>query len=236
MSASGSSYRKVTVVLKDAPTHADFNRRILEYLKDRHRQINTAGFTVAIEAADSLNLNEFVRKGVESLPALISFSDSVPLVYGVNSIIAALARMEAAQPSDVAVSGGSQPAPPQAVDHQESFYQFVMKEMESGEQDDPNSPSTITAYNQESLEQPLTPELIEEKTKAFSKNYTDRRLPTGMKHSSFSGRSAGAAPPPSSRLSVRPLPPKMDVDAYIRQNNFDKGEEMLMRRIAENMG
>ena len=88
-----SKYTKVSIVLKDAINHNEYNRRIIEYLNDRHMAINDNMFTVAIDVADDTNINEFVLKGVESVPAM-KINKEEPFIYGVNSILSALAKLE----------------------------------------------------------------------------------------------------------------------------------------------
>lgn len=51
-------FTNVTVYLRD------YNRRIMDYLNDRHKAVNDNQFTVAVEVVDSRNLNDYVCAGM----------------------------------------------------------------------------------------------------------------------------------------------------------------------------
>lgn len=151
-------YTKVLIVLKDASNHVEYNRRILDYLNDRHTAINDNKYTLAIEVADDQSINHYVLQGMQSVPAMKAHIDE-PFVYGVNSIIAALAKMKVdPKPHPVPVLPQPKPSP------KDNFYsQMIIEEMASKEQEDPDEPSTVKAYRQDLPEAPLTDKFIEEK-------------------------------------------------------------------------
>ena len=225
-----ATYSKVLVVLKDADNHMDYNKRIIEYLNDRHTAINDNKYTIAIEVADDNNINDFVLEGVESLPA-IRVNEDQPFTYGVNSILAALAKLEVANRSSF-TNGGTQSQPKtesflieKAEDNcQNPFYDMVMQEMKCDDQEDPDAPSTVKAYHQDLPETPLTERSIEEKSKQYNKIYEQRR-----------NRGPQRAPPKKQQTQLSGPPSKMNVDSFIAKGGYDKGEELIMRQIAQNL-
>ncbi len=218
------SYTKVSVVLKDSPSHDDYNKRIIEYLNDRHPAINDNKFTIAIEVADDSNINDYVREGMESIPA-IKISEDSSYVYGVNSIIALLSKLEMPAPSSGArMIRDPSPAIESLNDESNAFYKMAMEEMQCDDQEDPDAPSTLKAYHQETPEAPLNDKAIEEKTKAYSRIYEERRKRFANKNG------------PARHGAIKPAEKgKVDVDKFIQSGGFDKGEEMLMRQIAQNL-
>lgn len=226
-----SRYSKVLIILKDAPNHTDYNKRILEYLNDRYTAINDNMFSIAIDVADDSNINEFALKGIESVPAMhINKNDS--FIYGVNSILATLAKLEiidndVEQQSQNNKQGFVASSNANQDDSQENnaFYDMVMEEMKCDDQED-NSPSTLKAYNQESLESPLNEKSIEEKAKAYNKIYDQRRNRNGGK----------AGPKQTPRRASNDITPSgINVDNFIAKGGYDKGEELFMRQIAQNL-
>ena len=219
-------YTKVSIILKDAPNHVDYNKRIIEYLNDRHSAINDNMFTVAIDVADDANINDFVLEGIESVPAMKVFEDE-PFIYGVNSILSTLAKLEIIDNK----KAGAATKPSESQDNftskadsgSESFYDMVMEEMKCEDQEDPDSPSTLKAYNQDVPESPLTDKSIEEKAKRYNQIYEQRRK-----------RNGGRAPPKQSK-GLETSNTKVNVDAMIAKGGYDKGEEMFMRQIAQNL-
>jgi hypothetical protein len=216
-----SGRANILIVLKDASSHMDYNRRILEYLNDRHTAINDNMFTISIDVVTNDNINDYVRAGIESIPAL-QMADSEEYIYGVNSILAGLARLEIKSAS---VSHKIGPEPDHDTDsHSNAFYEMALKEMKCDDQEDPDAPSTLRAYHQDTPEAPLNDKSIEEKTKAYTRIYEDRRKRCTGK----SGKSGPIKPPPVG-------PGRVDVDRFIQSGGFDKGEELLMRQIAQNL-
>jgi hypothetical protein len=220
---SQTRFSKVLVVLKDASSHNDYNKRLLEYLNDRHTAINDNKFTIAIEIADDSNINEFALQGVTSLPAMrISTQD--PYIYGVNSIIAMLAKLEM-------IDNGKSVNVKPTDESSNAFLSMALEEMQNGEEDDDTAPSTIKAYREDFAETPLSEKMIEEKTKAYSKIYEDRRRKT----ETLGGRKSAEVKYTPGGNARRSGAKTVDVDSFIQKGGFDKGEEMLMREIAANL-
>ena len=211
----------VLIVLKDSSSHMDYNRRILEYLNDRHPAINDNMFTISIDVVTNDNINDYVRAGIESIPAL-QMADSEEYIYGVNSILAGLARLEI---KNAPVLHKMVPEPDHDIDcHSNAFYEMALKEMKCDDQEDPDAPSTLRAYHQDTPEAPLNDKSIEEKTKAYTRIYEDRRK-----------RCAGKSGKGGPSKAPTPGPGRVDVDRFIQSGGFDKGEELLMRQIAQNL-
>ena len=221
-------YTKVSIVLKDAEKHNDYNKRIIEYLNDRYMALNDNLFTIAINVANDSNINDYVLQGMESVPAM-RISKDEDYIYGVNSIISTLAKLEIINNTPTEVSGESvsQKQNPEYGVPQEtatsSFYEMALKEMELDDQEDPDAPSTLKAYREEQ-EVPLTEKYIEEKAKAYDKIYESRRQAQGKQ-----APARHTAP----RKAVKPG--GVDIDTFIKKGEYDKGEEMLMRQIARNL-
>ncbi len=233
-----SGYTKIVIILKDADNHADYNRRIMDYLNDRHTTINDNMFSIAIEVVDDKNINDYVASGMESIPAMLVHEDE-PYVYGVNSILSALARLEimesvpAAPPSAPKKSKFiTQPSATVSSSMDDgannAFYDMIMEEMKNDEQEDPDAPSTLKARHQDLPETPLNDRAIEEKTKAYSKIYKDRQRQNSQR------KVAPMANPRGNYAAATNT--KMDIDSFISKGGYDKGEEMFMRQIAANLG
>ena len=221
-------YTKATIVLKDAPNHAEYNKRIIEYLKDRHTAINDNMFTIAIDVADETNIDDYALDGMESVPAIQVHADD-GYIYGVNSILSTLAKLE--------IVGSSQPVAKQRSEYpaeqpkksggqsdSSAYYDMVMQEMKCDDQEDPDTPSSLKAYNQEVPESPLTEKSIEEKAKAYNSIYDQRRKRNTTTH----GKKQHSRKSTSASTTV-------NVDKFIASGGYDKGEEMFMRQIAENL-
>ncbi len=211
-------FSKVTIVLKDDLRHDEYNKRIIDYLNDRHTAINNNMFTIAIDVADDSNINDYVKDGMESIPAMRVSADQ-PYIYGVNSIMAALSKLEIVQ---------SQPSKQKFASSRDedtsSFYKMALEEMQKDDQEDPDAPSTLKAYHQELPEAPLTERMIEEKAKAYERIYEQRR-----------NRNKGTENMKQPRKTKDRPSQGLDVDQFIANGKFDKGEEMLMRQITENL-
>lgn len=222
------TYSKVLLVLKDADNHSDYNKRIIEYLNDRHCAINDNKFTISIEVADDSNINDFVVEGVESLPAM-RVHEGESFIYGVNSILATLAKLEILNKStftngDQADMRKEQLQTTPDKECENPFYDMVMQEMKCEDQEDPDAPSTVKAYHQDLPETPLNERSIEEKAKQYNKIYEQRR-----------NRGAQRAPPKRQPTPASGSLSKMNVDAIIAKGGYDKGEELIMRQIAQNL-
>lgn len=233
------AYTKISIVLKDSVKHEDYNKRIIEYLNDRHMEINDNMFTIAIDVADDSNINDYVLNGMESVPAM-KINNEGSFTYGVNSILSTLAKLELIENRPTDNKGTSHgkteklnPAPSQHKSTSEEdvnpFYQMALEEMKSDDQEDPDKPSTIKPYQQDFSESPLTDKMIEEKSQMYNKIYEERK----QRNSSTSGpmrKNQSRMSNPQTKTSKQ-----VDVDNFIRKGGYDKGEEMLMRQIAENL-
>lgn len=218
-------------MLKDADTHDDYNKRIIEYLNDRYMAINDNMFTIAINIVDDSNINDYVLQGMESVPAM-KISQDDDYIYGVNSILSTLAKLEII---DNAPTENTDHITPQQKTHEptystsnevvsDSFYEMALNEMKLDDQEDPDAPSTIKPYREDLQETPLTDKLIEEKSKAYNAIYESRKQKQGR-------------PVPTPRSGPRKTIKTggVDVDKFIQKGGYDKGEEMLMRQIAQNL-
>lgn len=225
------SYTKVSIILKDAPNHEDYNKRIIEYLNDRHTAINDNMFTIAIEVVDDNNLNDYVLQGMESVPAMLITQDE-PYVYGVNSILSMLSKLEIIENGAPSKGNGDKMtsaygASNDSSNHVDAFYNMALQEMKSDDQEDPDAPSSIKPYQQDYSESPLTEKMIEEKSQAYNKIYEERGRRNGK---------PGKRPTPSKHSKpIKGARTGVDVDKFIQSGGFDKGEEMLMRQIAQNL-
>lgn len=226
------TYSKVLIVLKDATNHSDYNKRIIEYLNDRHTAINDNQYVIVIDVADDNNINDFVLEGVESLPAIRLSPDS-DFLYGVNSILASLAKLEI-----ITKQNNNEPESKSSFvnkkeeDCSNPFYDMVMQEMNCDEQEDPDAPSTVKAYHQELPETPLTERSIEEKSKEYNKIYEQRRTRGTQKPLSKTRKQSNQV---SSRGFSKDISSSMNIDDMISKGGYDKGEELIMRQIAENL-
>lgn len=215
-------YSKVLIVLKDDPKHDEYNKRIIDYLNDRHTIINNNMFTIAIDVADDTNINDYVRDGMESIPAMRTNTNE-PYIYGVNSIMAALSKLEISQIQQPAAQISNQDFAQKVEEQSKSLYhQMLLEEMKSGEPDDPNSPSTIKPPQQELPEAPLTDKMIEEKAKAYDKIFQERN-----------SRNQNNASMKAMRKTKDTFNSGLDRSKYLE--GLGKGEELLMRQIAESL-
>ncbi len=201
--------------MKDSVKHDEYNKRILDFLNDRYTIINDNHYTIAIEVADDTNINKFAIQGVTSLPAM-TIGDTNEFIYGVNSILSQLAQLEISIPSK------SIPDIVQETNNSTSnaFYDMVLEEMKNSEQEDPDAPSTLRPYHQDLPETPLTEKMIDEKSKAYDKIYEERRKRN---------------PARQVRQNPKSAPTSINVEKLIQDGGYDKGEELLMRQIVQNL-
>ena len=173
-------YTKVSIILKDDDNHTDYNKRIIEYLNDRHMSINDNMFTIAIDLVDDSNMNDYVLEGLESVPA-IKITEGEPFIYGVNSILATLAKLEIVDNTDNVdpdinhINTTASKKVSKATDSLNAFYEMSLQEMQSDDQENPDVPSTLRAYNQDFTETSLTEKEIEEKSQAYNQIYEERK-------------------------------------------------------------
>lgn len=230
------AYTKISIYLKDSAGHNDYNQRIMEYLSDRHTALNDNMYTIAITVVDDTNIDDCVLNGMESIPAL-QIAKNEEFVYGVNSIMAMLAKLEILQSDNTVIASNKRESMKIEREHTDSreridthdgdgpsFYELSLIEMQSGEEDDHDKPSTIRTRGQDLPETRLNDRTIEDKIKSITQIYDER--------SRKASRQNRGAPPPQTKSTKST---KVNVDNIIQKESYDKGEALLMRQIAESM-
>lgn len=159
---------RVDVLLKDSDESYAHNCRIMDYLNDRYKKLNDAQYAIAIDIIDDDNINDYVKRGVESIPALIVDDD---IEYGVNNILATLAKLEVSKTSKRLKEDKLS----SEEDHQQQFRDRVLKEMMSGTQDDNESASTVKVKGQDYAETPINDKDISEKMSQYDSYYSERK-------------------------------------------------------------
>lgn len=211
--------RKVRILLKDSDESEVHNIQIMEYLNERHRPINDAGYAITIDIVDDTNINKFIKQGVTSIPAIILPNDDDPM-YGVNNIIATLAKLEIMQNNQVQSDrfGGNYQDDPD-----ESFRETILKEMMSGEQEDENKTSSIRAKGQDIADRPPDEKDIDAKMAKYDSYYSGRGKAPG-------GKKSKGPPTPVKIPSA-----KQNIEKLIADKGYDKGEAAFMREVARNL-
>ena len=215
-----SGYKRVSILLRDTEDSQLHNERILEYLNDRHQQLNDVKFAVAIDIVDNDNINKFIKKGITSIPALIVDND---IQYGVNSILATLAKLE--------IMNNTLPNDPftdriDGDDPEQAFRDRALKEMMSDEQDDIDSKSSVRAKGQDFAETPISEKDISEKMSQMDSYYAERK----KRNNPMSKKSKFTPGKPPVVPSA-----KQNVEKLIAEKGYDKGEAAFMREIARNL-
>ena len=218
-----STYTKVTILLRDSPKQIDYNKRIIEYLSDRITSINDNKFTIGITIIDNSNLNDYIKKGVESIPALL-LTPNDPYIYGVNSILSMLAKLEIIQHDSKEDSKKDDFKESNKTTSDEgdinSFYAMALAEMKSGEEDDHETASSVKPHLQDLAETPLTDKMIEEKRKAYDSIYESRKNKNGKA-------------PPKAKSSNSNKNTSVNLDTIT--DGYTDAERMLMEQIAQNI-
>lgn len=203
------AFTKVTVFLRDEENHVDYNRRILDYHKDRHKAINDSKFSIAIEVVYRSNPNAYVLGGMASVPALRVVKEE-NCIYGVNSILATLVKLEI-----VGAAEGSRPQktkPAVKAPVKDWFFDMALQEMRSNEQEDDSTLSTVRPHHADTPDTPPNTKTIEEKTREIVKIYEDRKRRNGQRPSSAAASSRATGPPETVAWSRR-FPAKIDVES-----------------------
>lgn len=209
-----TSFRRITVLLKESPDDTAYNKQILEYLNDRHQELNNANYAIGIEIVDDSNINKFIRLGVSSTPALM-LEDNIE--YGVSSIIAILAKLEITQEALV---------PTKAMEpDNDAHYQLVMEEMRGDEQEDEHSSSSVKPKHQDYSESPMSEGDIQSRMSKYSAIYDARKQKDPRNK-----QKATPAPKTKNVSSAR-----ADVEKLISSKGYDRGEAAFMREIAKNL-
>ncbi len=214
----------VLILIKNEEKHKEFNSRLLEYVNDRHSYINNNGFRIKFDIIDSDNMDDYVSKGVESIPAMLIHTD---VVHGVNTILSDLAKLEMIKADPPARRGSSEGFETEKATQPKtgpaSFHDMAMREMLSGDQEDESGcgPSTVSIKNQ-NVETPMDDKTIEDKRAVYDSMMADRK--------SRSQRANKSLPKSSTRIA-----PQKDLFKTIQNENYDKGEEMFMKSVIANM-
>lgn len=209
-------FQRITILLKDSSDDEQYNKRIIEYLNDRHQELNNVGYAIAIEVVDDGNISKYIKSGVSSTPALMIDTN---IEYGVNSIIATLAKLElSTSPAISKFTGGDEED-----EYATAHHKKILAEMHSGEPDDENTPSTVK-INREDSEAPMSDRDREARMSKFDAIYKNREKNNPMnKHSK-------TAPVPTNVPSA-----KKNVDKLIESKGYDAAEAAFMREIAKNL-
>ena len=199
-------FKRITILLKESSVEDDYNKRIVEYLNDRHRKLNDIGFVIAVEMIDDSNINKFIKLGITSTPALMVEDD---IQYGVNSILATLAKLEIVSPPQMdhfADNAGSELA--------DAHHNMLLEEMNSTEQEDenPSEPSMSSGD-------------MESRMSAYNSIYDAR------KKRNTPGRSKPTSTPPKHPAKVSDA--KRNVENLIASKGYDAGEAAFRKANAK---
>lgn len=227
------SYSKISLFLKDSDNHIEFNKRILDYLNDRYTILNDNYFTITIDVVDDEHLNDYVLRGLQSLPALEYDNE---YLYGVNSILAALSKLEMLDNSQT--NDNTQAAPEvrkeETFDQRQkhasfdSFHEMAMKEMQSEEQETQDALPTEKYGKSDFQEAPLNSQDIQDKMQKLSGIYEKRK----QKHG---GSSVSTNPNRSNNKNHNKPSDPINIEKILKSENYDQGESMFLRSIARNM-
>ncbi len=214
-----ANLQRVGILLRDSEESDEHNIRIMEYLNDRIHYLNDAGYAIAIDIVSDDNLNSFVRKGIVSIPALVLDDETE---YGVNAIIATLAKLEVANPPK---SKKSKFLSRDDADPDEEYRDKILKEMMSGEEDpkDEIVPSSTNMRGQD-MDMPPSKQELAAKMAKYDAIYASRN-----KKGPPSGRKS-VAPPVAKAPSA-----KQNVEKLIAKEGYDAAEAAFMRDIASRL-
>jgi hypothetical protein len=214
-------FEKVIVYLRDADDHEELNIRVMDYLNDRYRFLNDAGFVIAIEVIDDSNINKFMKQGISSVPA-IRINEETD--FGASNVMAALARLEMV-PKKTSKSAFEEKDP--VISHHER----MLQEMLSDEPEDDKTPSSIKLKNQDIADSPHNKNELQQKLAQYDSIYSSR-----LKKSNMQGRRSNVSAKKVNNINNKAIPTaKENVEKLIRSEGFDKGEAAFMREIARNI-
>lgn len=212
--------QKVNILLKDSDESESHNIQILEYLNERYTQLNDVGYAIAIDIVDDSNINRFIKEGITSIPALY-IDNPTDAEYGVNAIIATLAKLEIKQSSNHMDTFMNHTRD----DPEKAFRDMAMKEMLSGEQEDENATTSIRARGQDISDRPPNDKDIDAQMAKYDSYYAERKKrnmpPIKRGKSNFAPNKIPSA--------------KQNVEKLIADKGYDKGEAAFMREIARNL-
>lgn len=219
------NYTKVKIIFKESRSHEEYNKRIIDYLKDRHTILNDNYFIIQPIIATENDINGFIKKGVRSLPAM-KIDGEDEFIFGVNSIIATLAQME--QP---VVQQVQQVQPLQDIKktNDEIIRNKILEEMmnteEEGEEVQPSKYGTT--------ESPMSDTDFDEKMKKMTAIYDARkqdanqrkpvRHNTGNKINSQSRNN-------NQQVQAQYISPNAGLKDIIKNSNFDNIEKMMLQQ------
>ncbi len=220
-----AKYQKVNIVLKDDPRHDTDNERIMDYLNDRYQIINDCHYVIILTVLDQSNIDDFVKKDLETLPAMeVEGGD---YIYGVNSIIAELAQLECKQ--QIIQAKNKMQLKDNSIDLKSAKTIDEMIENEIANKDlqdeEESQGATGAGYHKAkgASESVLTESEITAKIDRYSEIYKSP--------------SDAAAPPrraskgkPITSIATAKLTDD-DVDDMMAKSGFDKQEQLLMRSM-----
>jgi len=76
---------EITVLLRDDSDHIDFNKQLMSFLNEKYTYMNKNGFIIRPIIVDDINIDNYAKAGIKSLPALLTNKDHQE--NGVNNII-----------------------------------------------------------------------------------------------------------------------------------------------------
>ncbi len=205
--------KRVSLLLRDSDESQIHNIQIMDYLNERFMQLNDTGYAIAVEVVDDDNINRYIKKGVESTPALVLEDESE---YGVNAIIATLAKLEIRRVPEPYTS---------REDPDEAFRALAMREIvHSDEQENENGQSSIRAKGQDFSDHPPDTKDLDSRMAHYESFYAERK-----------GRNA-----PHKRGKAHKTPrnvpsAKQNVEKLISDKGYDAGEAAFMREISKNL-
>ncbi len=215
------SLTELVLLLRDFEDDIEFNKRIMDYINDRYTYIIDSGYYFTIEILDDTNINEFIKKGINSIPALIHNND---IDYGVNNIIVSLAKLETLK--NLAVSSEKY----DETDRINDFYKTAMEEMLGDEQESENAPSTIKMKNQDYSESPIDDKEINSK---FSKmdSYYQQRFKKDKKGGQIRSKLDNKEEIVKPKLTTA----QQEIENLISSKGYDKAEADFWRQNASNI-
>lgn len=213
-----ATHKKITIVLRDSSNHVENNRRIIEYLNDRYRILNDNRYTIAIEILDDSNIDDFIKIGVDEVPA-IQLDKAGSFTSGVNNILAALAKLELApaelQQKRPAHSHSRETVVAHSQDEESPFHQLLKEELLHSKEDESlNAESMDKKLRSNTSEEQMSDKTIAEKMAAFER-INNRR-------NKLNSQTQKNAP----QSNVGPNKPETMADG-----DFDADEQLYMRQI-----
>jgi hypothetical protein len=217
--------KDILLLLKDTESHNNYNNRILEYLDDRHEYINKNLYRINIDLITSNNLDHYVKKGVESIPAL--FLNENDISHGVSSILSKLAKLEFNNQPQQPVQVIKQSKRQEEDEAYQNYTSLALKEMldiNGQEGDDTITQSTVKIKNQ-SIEPAINGNEIDDQCREkFGHILKQRNLQT---------KNAGKPIAKGMKISKEDLTEK-NLEENLK--SYDTGENYLMNTILNDMG